>query len=67
LSFWGFLIVYNKLKNDFTGRLELDLEVLIVNLGDSVRLLPLLLKSVTTFLIFWSSGIGAVFFTSAIQ
>jgi len=22
--FWGFVIVYNELKNDFTGRLELD-------------------------------------------
>jgi len=22
--FWGFVIVYNELKNDFMGRLELD-------------------------------------------
>jgi len=41
--------LYNELKNDFMGRLELDLEVLIVNLGGSVCLLPRLLKSVTTF------------------
>jgi len=25
VSFWGFVIVYNELKNGFTGRLELDL------------------------------------------
>ena len=24
LSFWGFVIVYNELKNDFMGRIELD-------------------------------------------
>jgi len=45
----GFEIVHNELKNDFMGRLELDLDVLIVNLGGSARLLPLLLKNVTTF------------------
>jgi len=39
------------------GDTILALEVLIVNLGGSVRLFPLLLKSVTTFLITWSSGI----------
>ena len=38
-----------------------------MNLGASVYLLPLLLKSVTTFLIAWSSGIDVFFFTSAIQ
>jgi len=31
------------------GRLELDLDALIVNLWGSARLLPLLLKNVTTF------------------
>jgi len=36
---------------------NLTLEVLIVNLGGWVRLLPLLFKSVTTFLITWSSKI----------
>jgi len=39
------------------GDTILALEVLIVNLGGSVRLFPLLLKSVTTFSITWSSGI----------
>jgi len=46
--------------------LSLTLEVLIVNLGGSARLLPLLLKSVTTFLITWSSGIDVFFFISSI-
>jgi len=46
---------------------SLTLEVLIVNLGGSARLLPLVLKSVTTFLITWSRGIDVFFFTSAIQ
>ena len=44
--FGGFVIVYNEWKNDFMG---LTLEVLIVNLGNSARFLPLLLSSVTTF------------------
>jgi len=42
----------------------LTLEVLIVNLGGSARLLPLLLKSVTTFLMTWSSGIDDMIFSS---
>jgi len=35
----------------------MSLEVLIVNLGGSVCLLAVLLKSATTFFITWSSGI----------
>jgi len=48
--FWGFAIVYNELKNDFMGRLELDFGGIDCEFGGSARLLPLLLKSVTTFL-----------------
>jgi len=43
--FGGFEIVYKEVQNYFMGRVELDLEVLIVNLGGSVRLLPLLLNT----------------------
>jgi len=39
------------------GDYILTLEVLIVNLGDSARLLPLLLNGITIFLITWSNGI----------
>jgi len=50
LSFcWEFVIVYNKLKNDFMGRLEPDFGGIDCELGGSVRLLPLLLKRITTF------------------
>jgi len=48
--FWGFAIVYNELKNDFMGRLELDFGGIDCEFGGSARLLPLLLKSVSTFL-----------------
>jgi len=47
--FWGFVIVYNELKNDFMGRLELDFGGIDCEFGGSASLLPLLLKSVTTF------------------
>jgi len=66
--FWGFVIVYNELKNDFMGRLELDFGGIDSGFGGlSPLLLPLLLKNVITFLITWSSGIDDFFFTSAIQ
>jgi len=47
--FWGFVIVYSELKNDFMGKLELDFGGIDYEFGGSARLLPLLLKSVTTF------------------
>jgi len=47
--FWGFVIVYNELKNDFVGRLELELGGIDCEFGVSARLLPLLMKRVTTF------------------
>jgi len=62
--FWGFVIVYNELQNDFMGRLELDFGGIDCEFRGSVRLLPLLLKSFTKT---WSSGIDVFFFTSAIQ
>jgi len=43
---------------------NLILEVLIVNLGDSALLLPLLFKSVTTSLVTWSSGNDVFFYIS---
>jgi len=68
LSFFGaFVIIYNELKNDFMGRQELDFGDINCEFGGSARLLPLLLMSVTTFLITWSSGIDDFFFTPAIQ
>jgi len=45
----------------------LTLEVVIVNLGGSARLLSLLLKSVTTFLNNLAEWDWCFFFTSAIQ
>jgi len=52
LSFFGaFVIVYNELKNDSFGRQELDLGGIDCEFGVSARLLPLLLKSFTLFLI----------------
>jgi len=51
LSFFGaFIIVYNELKNDFMERQELDFGGIECEFGGSIRLLPLLLKSVTTFI-----------------
>jgi len=47
--FWGFVIVYNELKNDLMGRLELDFGVIDCEFGGSARLLQLLLKNLTTF------------------
>jgi len=49
------------------GKLELDFGSIDGEFWGSARLLPLLLKSVTTFLITWSGGIDVFFFTSAIQ
>jgi len=46
--FWGFVIVYNELKNDLMRRLELDFGGIDCEFG-GLSLLPLLLKSVTTF------------------
>jgi len=46
--FWHFVVVYNKLKNYFMGRLELDFGGIDCEFGGSARLLPLLLKRVTT-------------------
>jgi len=45
----GFVRVYNELKNDFVGRLELDFGGIDCEFGGLSRLLPLLLKNVTTF------------------
>jgi len=42
-------------------------KVLIMNLGSSALLLPLLLNGVATFLITWSSGIDVFFFKLSIQ
>jgi len=42
-------IICNELKNDFIGRLELNFGGIDCEFGVSARLLPLLLKSVTTF------------------
>jgi len=41
--FWGFVIVYNELKNDFMGRLELDFGGIGCEFG---RLSPLASTSV---------------------
>jgi len=50
LSFFGaFVIIYLELKNDFIGRLELDFGGIDCVFGGSARLLPPVLKSVTTF------------------
>jgi len=46
----GFVVVYNVLKNDFMGRLDLDFGGIDDKVGVSARLLPLLLNGVTTFL-----------------
>jgi len=68
LGFFGaFIIIYNELKNDFNGRLKLNFGGIDCEFRDSARLLPLLLKSITTFLITWSSWIDVFFFTSATQ
>jgi len=53
--FWGFVIVYNELKNDFMGRLELDFGSIDCEFGGHS---PLASTSVEKlFLITWSSGI----------
>ena len=56
--FWGFVIVYNELKNDFMGRLELDFGGIDCEFGG---LSPFASTSVEKchnfFLITWFSGI----------
>jgi len=48
LIFFGAFVI-RFIEKCLHGCLEFNLEVLIVNLGGSARLLPLLLKSVATF------------------
>jgi len=65
---WGFAIVYNELKNDFTGRQEVDFGGIDCEFGG---LSPLASTSVekchNVFSVTWSSGIDVFFLTSAIQ
>jgi len=65
--FWGFVIIYNELKNDFMRRQELDFGDIDCEFEGLSPLASTSVKKCRNFfLITWSIGIDVFFFTSAI-